>query len=330
MEWAAGLIVRDGRLRAIVISDNEVTFRSLDELWALSMRNPNLQQSAKFRVSFNLSELRLVSGEEFTKTLFEKPAPAPDNHSVFEGQISAEEVFAIPALTLLKALVAPHRHLLRYLLEPGFLFAVGTPSIQNGMPTWTLNSSTRQSYTDRFLRVFSVLSSTEAGNAFLADIHNEALAGRIGFPSDGLAVTADMFGHIVDNKLYCHKLVAKSLNFADRFSSGIEVGVNLRASRALRSRLVEPTFDYSRKLTDEEWRVISGIVNVRKTSLQSDVRTLVDIILFKYHTELGWRSCGTDEIPYIKVVQRLRVWRMNGVWYKVCSALAEMRSGPIG
>lgn len=195
----------------------------------------------------------------------------------------------------------------------------------NGKIIWNLSSSRKRSYSDKFLEIFAALSGSIAGNAFLAEIHSEALAGRIGFPKNGLTMSAVLNCHLINNRLYCHRMSVKKIQFSSKFSSNISVFVNSRSSGLTLANELESTFDYSRSLNDAEWKVISRIINIRKSSLQSDVRELINIILYRFHTGRSWRSCATDEIPYFRVTQRLREWRMCGIWADVCTALAELR-----
>ena len=87
-----------------------------------------------------------------------------------------------------------------------------------------------------------------------------------------------------------------------------------------------PRAAYATDLTDAEWELLKPLIPAAKPGgrpAAHDRRELVDAILYVLRTGCQWRNMPHDFPDWRLVYHYFRVWRLDGTWEAVNTALRE-------
>jgi hypothetical protein len=327
MEWVAGIDFMNGKLVAVIAAGANIRHENIEALANFEPKAGRNNKRKSILVDFSFKDLER---NFILDTSARFDMPMTNRHAVFQGISISGHRFHLPALVLLRTLVQPHTYLVPRLFLPNFINEISRPVELDGNLYWKLVPPVgERTFSLRFVKLLAEFLIRDDAIKSYSSVHVEAMKGNIDFQLPDARFTGLIYGYFFSGEFWCTSITHTNIRHMEKRSPHLPGNLLLFAPSE--STLFERKIllDYSIPLSDAEWSLIAPLFSLRKSSFDSDVRHFINCIFFKTYTGKAWRQLDTSPYVWYTVAQRLRSWKLTGVWYEACEKLAETRASKL-
>ncbi|WP_321795283.1 hypothetical protein [Caballeronia sp. J97] len=335
--WLHSIERKDGRLEGKVIhSDGDISWVDASSLWQLQMPESG---KSKLRLTTNLDDWQASDSTEYLALSGMQYHLRDDSHEIYVARHLGLRLL-IPALVLTRALFMPNAIFFNHLYRPSSLDQLVAPVLQaTGLVCAPLHRDLRRrigaaaSGPTRVQWMYCFPSAREAFASVYANALRRAI--RLALPKlvGDAVLTGTLHGRVfVASAMSLHRLEPNEHAFswageqptqfilpsADR--SGTQLNPVLK-----KSELIEGPNGW--RLADSEWLRLNHIIRANPADGPNDDRAIVDAILIKLATGMGWRSANGMVEGATRVSSFYQNLRRSGRWEDFEAALLCLRQG---
>ena len=352
MDWAVGLAANRGQLVAEVAFDGMV---EVVDLSALQKRGVPVDTSTRQgRVQLDFSQWTRTEASDYLNAFgIADEVTTPSSHQVFTTVHNGMRLF-VPALVWIRALFRPSAHLLPRAFGPHFLDFVSHISSDDAESQVVLDTDlvshaqiNRLSCPEQAL---TWMRAHPSASSMVSSVHRYAMEGAIGLDLPAGQATLAVRGRRVGKSLFVTDMSiyiieaadapnatiagAPNTSFAHASGRYVLMGSSFENSSSTSFRVADftdiPTHPDGRSdVTDEEWDAISShFLSTGKSPTRLDQRAILDGLLCKLSTGMGWKTVQYRAGNHMNVSQAFRNWSSRGTLQKVLETLRVFRASP--
>ncbi|MCE4546336.1 MULTISPECIES: transposase [Caballeronia] len=334
--WLQSIERKNGRLKGKVI-DNEgsVDWVEASSLWRVKMRESG---KTKLTLTTNLDDWEVSDSAEYLAFSGAHYWAPGDSHEIYVAHHLGLRLL-IPALALTKALFTPNAIFFSHLYRPSSVDQLVAPVRQ---ATGLVGAPVRRDFgrligaasgPARMQWTYCFPSAREA----FASVYANALRGAIGLTLPKLLADATLTGSLHGQVFVASAMSLQRLEPNEHaftwageqptqfiLSAADRLGAHLNPVLK-NSDLIEGPNGW--RLANSEWSQLKHIVRPYFVEATKDDRKIVDAILIKLATGMGWRSANGMLGSATKVSTFYRRLRQAGRWEEFEASLLRLRRG---
>ncbi|SAL57649.1 MULTISPECIES: transposase [Burkholderiaceae] len=335
--WLHSIERKNGRLEGKVIdNDGSVDWIEASSLWRVKMRESG---KTKLRFTTNFDDWEVSDSAEYLALSGMHYCGPGDSHKIYVAHYLGLRVL-IPALVVVKALFTPNSIFFNHLYRPTSLDQIVAPVMQaKGLGCVLIHRglSRRIWATPPKPALLQWMYFFPSAREAFASIRANALRRAIGLElpkllADGV-LTGSLHGRVfVASSMSLHRLKPQEQAFSWGGEQPVEF--TLQSSQGAlenlnpilkNTNLIEGPNGWG--LADTEWSQLKHIVRPYHLEASNDDRTLIDAILIKLATGMGWRSVNGMLGNATKVSSFYQRLRQSGRWEEFEASLLRLRQG---
>ncbi|SAK79052.1 hypothetical protein AWB77_03835 [Caballeronia fortuita] len=335
--WLHSIERKNGRLEGKVIdNDGSVDWVEASSLWRVKMRESGKTQ---LRLTTNLDDWEVSDSAEYLALSGTYYCGPGDSHEIYVAHHLGLRVL-IPALVVTKALFTPNAIFFNHLYRPASLDQVVAPVMHaTGLSCVLiqLGLSRRVRVTPPKPALLQWMYFFPSARGAFASIRTNALRKAIGLElpkllADGV-LTGSLHGRVfVASSMCLHHLKPKEQAFSWAGKQPVEF--TLRSTEGALERL-NPILKNTNLiggpngwgLADTEWSQLKHIIRPYHIEASNDDRMIIDAILIKLATGMGWHNVNEMLGNAPKVSSFYQRLRHSGRWEEFEASLLRLRRG---